>query len=440
MRKFYVILVLMLAAFGAANADVVYTDIEDGTPVGLDFNGDGAFEFEITEGMGTGDYLMYEGNNNVYAIGNMDEGGWDEAASLDLGFSIDETGNWEGFGDCTVTGWGGATEFPFNTDAYIGLKIEISGVIYYGWVRVFVSGSLDDLTVTYKDFAYNDTPNAAINAGEMANTEVILVNSITVQSVGNVNAINGLNQNLQMSATVMPQDASNLNYEWSVENATGQATINPNGLLSTIAEGLVTVKATALDASNTVGIFELTITNEMTLVSSINIQTPVGDFIIDVPGGNLQMQAYVLPGNATDNSVSWEVENETGSALISSGGILSAATDGTVLVKAMANDASGVVGSVQVTISNQTVSVAELDAHKLHIYPNPAQEQLTIDQYNTFEFEQFNIYNAQGQLVYVGKLKSGIETLDLSALKTGVYVMVLNKETGESHQEKLIIK
>lgn len=170
MRKIYVILVLFAFATIKTNAAIVYTDIADGTPVGLDFNNDGTDEFGISEGSGTGDYITYwdagQENNNVYAVGDADAG-WDEAASLVLGTSIDAGGNWAGYGDCTVTGWGGATDFPFNADAYIGLKMLIDGNTHYGWVRVSVSGSTANPTVIYKDMAYNDTPDAAIEVGDM---------------------------------------------------------------------------------------------------------------------------------------------------------------------------------------------------------------------------------------------------------------------------------
>ncbi len=156
------------------NAQIVYTDITDGIPSGIDFNGDGTNEFSISNGTGVGDYITYfnpgQTHNNTYAVGTA-LSGWDEAASLTLGFSIDGTGNWIGAGDCTITGWGGATVFPFNTDAYIGLKIEIANNTYYGWVRVFVTtGTAGSPLVTYKDFAYQSTANRAINAGDIGNT------------------------------------------------------------------------------------------------------------------------------------------------------------------------------------------------------------------------------------------------------------------------------
>ena len=68
-------------------------------------------------------------------------------------------------------------------------------------------------------------------------------------------------------------------------------------------------------------------------------------------GDTLQMVATVLPINATDASVTWSVINGTGSATISVGGVLSAISAGDVLVVATANDASGISGSVTVTIA-----------------------------------------------------------------------------------------
>jgi len=68
-------------------------------------------------------------------------------------------------------------------------------------------------------------------------------------------------------------------------------------------------------------------------------------------GDTLQMTANVLPLDATDTSVTWSVVNGTGSATIDPvTGVLTAITDGTVTVIATANDASGVTGSLGLTI------------------------------------------------------------------------------------------
>lgn len=72
---------------------------------------------------------------------------------------------------------------------------------------------------------------------------------------------------------------------------------------------------------------------------------------VTVPNGDdLQMFATVTPGNATDATVTWSVINGSGTATISVGGLLTGTGAGTVTVVATANDASGVVGTLQITV------------------------------------------------------------------------------------------
>ncbi|MFZ1075574.1 MAG: Ig-like domain-containing protein [Minisyncoccia bacterium] len=71
-----------------------------------------------------------------------------------------------------------------------------------------------------------------------------------------------------------------------------------------------------------------------------------------VSGQTLQMNATVLPANATNSTVTWSVENETGTATISPLGVLTAGNAGTVIVKATANDGSAVIGSEEITVLN----------------------------------------------------------------------------------------
>ena len=53
----------------------------------------------------------------------------------------------------------------------------------------------------------------------------------------------------QFTVVVLPVDATDPSVTWSVENGTGQATIDSSGLLTAISPGTVTVVATANDGS-----------------------------------------------------------------------------------------------------------------------------------------------------------------------------------------------
>lgn len=64
----------------------------------------------------------------------------------------------------------------------------------------------------------------------------------------------------------------------------------------------------------------------------------------------LQMQAEVLPGSATNQTIIWSITGEEGIAAIDENGLLTALAPGIIEVKAEAEDGSGVAGYREITI------------------------------------------------------------------------------------------
>ena len=49
-------------------------------------------------------------------------------------------------------------------DKYLALKFDMGGQVYYGWARIYIGSTSTDWKI--KDYAYIDTPNTPINAGQ----------------------------------------------------------------------------------------------------------------------------------------------------------------------------------------------------------------------------------------------------------------------------------
>ena len=91
-----------------------------------------------------------------------------------------------------------------------------------------------------------------------------------------------------------------------------------------------------------------------TPITGITITSEGSATTITTDDGTLQMSATMLPSDAT-GAVIWSVSNNN-VATINSSGLLTALSNGTVVIKATANDGSGVFDEFEVTISGQTVS------------------------------------------------------------------------------------
>ena len=274
--------------------------------------------------------------------------------------------------DITVTGAGDAitvangstlqmstAELPTDaTDKSVTWSVEAGT----GTATISATGLLTGTgigTVTVKATA-NDG-SAIVGELEITVTAVaatpIDVASIVVAGAGDaITVANGAT--LQMGATVLPVDATDMSVTWSVVAGTGTATISATGLLTGTAVGTVSAKATANDGSAIVGELEITVTAVAATpidVASI-VVAGAGDAITVANGATLQMGATVLPVDATDMSVTWSVVAGTGTATISATGLLTGTGMGTVTVNATANDGSGIVGTLGITVTEMVIS------------------------------------------------------------------------------------
>ncbi len=180
--------------------------------------------------------------------------------------------------------------------------------------------------------------------------QIVPVTDIIVSSAGGYSIISTLNGTLQLSVNISPTKATDKTVTWSISSVTGEATISSTGLVTAVSNGTVIARATANDGSGVYGELTITITNQFVAVSGITINIEGGQTLINIPGGTLQLQAIINPADASDQSVTWEVINGTGEAEISPTGLLTAISEGTVTVRATANDGTGISTTLEIII------------------------------------------------------------------------------------------
>jgi hypothetical protein len=115
-------------------------------------------------------------------------------------------------------------------------------------------------------------------------------------------------------------------------------------------------------------------------------------------------------------------------------------------VKMTIKDSCVAFKSVKVTdtlLVRFSVKVSSLDKGQLiKVYPNPAQNQLTIDNGNYSDFAGYtvNVYNSIGAVVYTQAINQKVYTIDLKSWSSvGVYRMELTDKSGAKIAVKTIV-
>jgi hypothetical protein len=139
------------------------------------------------------------------------------------------------------------------------LKVIQAGSIQVNFDPSFASA--EGHGILFSDSATNDitlskTTNLILNSISPPQP----VTGITVNAAGNATSV-AAGSTLQMSATVLPANATDQSVAWSVTPGTGSAAIDPqSGILTGRTAGTVTVRATATDDSGVYGEIQIEIT------------------------------------------------------------------------------------------------------------------------------------------------------------------------------------
>jgi uncharacterized protein YjdB len=211
-------------------------------------------------------------------------------------------------------------------------------------------------------------------------------------------------------------------------------------MLTAVSPGAVTVSATAQDGSGVEGTMQVTITEQVIMVSSVSVISEGGATSVE-EGGALQFSVEVLPENATNNTVTWSVENGTGSATITPSGLLTAVSPGTVTVSATAQDGSGVSGEFELQITEIQTSINPAPTTDPLIYPNPSTGLFFINT-NGHDIKYVQVINVDGSIIFdlIPDPALSIITINPGFLKDGTYIVRMEGQHGVGVQRILIAR
>ena len=161
--------------------------------------------------------------------------------------------------------------------------------------------------------------------------EIIEVTSVEITPEGPITITEG--EELQLTATIAPENATNKGVTWSSSDKT-IATVSETGLVTAITAGEATITASAGEASDSV---EITVEPLVVEVESVTITPAEAQQLTE--GEELQLTATVAPENATNKEVTWSSSDKT-IATVSETGLVTAIAAGEATITASAGEAS----------------------------------------------------------------------------------------------------
>lgn len=152
-------------------------------------------------------------------------------------------------------------------------------------------------------------------------------------------------EEITLRAAVEPDDADNKSVIWTSSDE-AVAVVDANGKVTAVAEGTVTITATAADGGGKSGSVELTVISPR--AQAVTVSAAGGVTELAVPK-TLQMTAAVAPEELKDTPVQWSSSDDA-IASVDANGLVTAKTAGNVTITATAKDAGKASGSYDLEV------------------------------------------------------------------------------------------
>jgi len=200
-----------------------------------------------------------------------------------------------------------------------------------------------------------DDSNLSASCEVIVNQQVIA----TAISLNKTNAELTEGNSMQLTATVLPSDATNKTVAWSTSNSS-VATVNSNGLVTAISPGTATITAMTTDGSNLSASCMMTVNQQVILATAISLNKTSAEL---TEGNSMQLTATVLPSNATNKTVTW-TSSKRSVANVNSNGLVTAISPGTATITATTTDGTNLSASCVVTVNQQVVLATSISLNQ----------------------------------------------------------------------------
>ena len=171
-------------------------------------------------------------------------------------------------------------------------------------------------------------------------------------SSGSINSLD-VNKTLQLSANVLPANATNKSVNWSTSDSS-IATVDANGLVTGKAVGSVTITATSVSNPSVKGTASIAVSNTSIPVTGVTISDKSFTLVKDA---TKTLTATVSPANASNKNVTWSSSN-TSVATVSSSGVVTGVSAGNATITVTTVD-GGKTDTANVTVANAPPTQSE---------------------------------------------------------------------------------
>jgi uncharacterized protein YjdB len=225
---------------------------------------------------------------------------------------------------------------------------------------------------------------------------------------------------LYLTPTISPGNASNLNVTWTSSDES-VATVNSFGKVTGEGPGTATITVTTEDGSYS-ATCEVTVEEVIIQIESISLE---GSITIDVDE-EYTLTATIAPEDATETELSWSSADDA-IATVDQNGLVTGVAAGTttITVDAVVGDATA---STSVTVE-EVVGLQSAKSKMLKVYPNPySSGDLIIETGADISADvEVGIYDLTGKMVYsVSKYITGNEITLQPYLEAGSYILKLD--------------
>lgn len=215
------------------------------------------------------------------------------------------------------------------------------------------------------------------SCGEVSGSCILSVVATLVESISisQDNAQLTAGESVNLSATVLPEDATDKLVTWTSSNE-DVATVDSEGKVTAVSVGEATITASCGNVTAT-----CVVTVIPTLVTGITLNMSSADLKV---GDSVTLSATVIPEDATDKTITWSSSNET-VATVDADGKVTALSLGESTITARCGNVTAtctiIVGatpatSIELNLSSAELKVGETLSLSAKILPEDATDQI----------------------------------------------------------------